>query len=102
VEIIMDLLAKFEELVLNGSTEIDGQDIQVTRGAEINLKIYPEDGHVVIKVGSPPIQLRVTKLGFKKLVNVLRPTLNQIEIHRDSFKVISDNCPEVEFERKGV
>lgn len=96
----MDLLAMFEKLVLDGSAEIDGQDVVLTRGSEINLKIYAEDGHVVIKVGSPPIQLKVHKIGLKRLVNVLRPTLKQVEMHSDKYVVISDNCPDVEFERE--
>jgi hypothetical protein len=95
----MDLLATFEKLVLEGSAEIDGQDVVLTRGSEINLKIYAEDGYVVIKVGSPPIQLKVQKIGPKRLVNVLRPTLEQIEMHSDRYVVRSDNCPDVEFER---
>ncbi len=95
----MDLLAKFEELVLDGSTEIEGQDIVVTRGSEINIKIYEEDGHVVIKIVSPPIQLRVSKIGPKKLVNVLRPTLHQIEIHKNKYSIISDNLPDIDLER---
>jgi DUF1009 family protein len=89
----------FEKLVLDGQVEIDGQDVTIKRGAEINVKIYAEDGHVVIKFGSPPLQLRVNKIGPKKLVNMLRPTLQEVQIHKDRYSVLSDNCPDIDFER---
>jgi hypothetical protein len=95
----MDMLSMFEELVLNGSVEIDGKGVILTRGSEINIKIYEEDGYVVIKFGSPPIQIRITKLGPRKLINVLRPTLEEVHMHKDRFSVMSDNCPDFEVER---
>jgi hypothetical protein len=96
----MDLLSMFEELVLTGKVEVSGQDVTIQRGAEINVKIYEEDGYVVVKIGSPPVQLYVNKLGPKKLLNVLRPTLQEVHIHKDRFSVLSDNCPDIDFERK--
>jgi hypothetical protein len=96
---IMDMTAMFEELVLKGSVEIEGKDVVLTRGSEINIKIYEEDGYVVIKFGSPPIQIRVSKIGPKKLINVLRPTLEEIHMHKDRFTIMSDNCPDIEMER---
>jgi hypothetical protein len=96
---IMDMLSMFEELVLNGSVEVEGKDVVLTRGSEINIKIYEEDGYVVIKFGSPPIQIRVTKLGPKKLINALRPTLEEVHMHKDRFTIMSDNCPDLEVER---
>lgn len=95
------LLPLLEELVKNRSVEIaDG--VEARCGDEINLKIVSENGNVVIKFGSPAVQVFISKMGPLRLLNAVRPTLESITITDNSFKISVDNAPDMEVKRELV
>lgn len=95
------LISIFEELVKNKTVEVsDG--VVMKCGDEINLTIFSKDNEVVIKVGSPAVQVFISKMGPMRLLNAVRPTLESITITDKSYKISVDNAPDMEVSRELV
>ena len=94
----MNQIAMLEELVKNKTVEVsDGVNLRC--GDEINLSILSKNGEVVIKFGSPAVQVFVTKMGLVRLLNAVRPTVESITITDRSFKISLDNVPDIDIAR---
>lgn len=94
----MNYINLFEQLVKNREVEVsDGVTLKC--GEEINLSILKDKGNVVIKFGSPAVQVHVSKMGPINLINVIRPTVESITITEKSFKISVDNAPDMEISR---
>lgn len=97
----MKLIDLFEELVKNKTVEVsDGVNIKCSD--EINLTIFTKDDQVIIKFGSPAVQVYISKMGPLRLLNAVRPTLESITITDKSFKISVDNAPDMEVSRELV
>jgi hypothetical protein len=101
MEYTMNLIDLFEQLVKNKTVEVsDG--VNVKCGDEINLTISSHNDEVVIKFGSPAVQVFISKMGPLRLLNAVRPTIESITITDKSFKVSVDNAPDMEVKRELV
>ncbi len=97
----MKLIDLFEELIKNKTVEVsDGVNIKCSD--EINLTISSHNDEVVIKFGSPAVQVFITKMGPMRLLNAVRPTIQSITITDKSFKISVDNAPDMEVARELV
>lgn len=92
-------LPMFEKLIKNKSVEVSS-GVELRCGSEVNLKIFEEDDNVIIKFGSPAVQVFVTKMGPLKLLNAVRPTVERITITNKSFIIKIDNGPDIEVSRE--
>ncbi len=95
------LLPKFEKLVKDKASEVS-PGVELRCGSEINLRIFEEDGNVVVKFGSPAVHVFITKLGPLQLLNAVRPTVNKIIITEKSFIIRLDNSPDIEVSRESM
>jgi len=97
----MKLIDLFEELVKNKTVEVsDGVNIRC--GDEINLVVSSHNDEVVIRFGSPAVQVFISKMGPLRLLNAVRPTIESITITDKSFKISVDNAPDMEVKRELV
>lgn len=97
----MDYVSLLETLVKDRSVEIaDG--IQLKCGEEINVSIFAKDDEVVIKFGSPAVQVHVTRMGPLRLLNIVRPTVKSLTIAKKSYRISVDNAPDIEVARESI
>jgi hypothetical protein len=93
-------LELLETLIKEKEVEIaDG--VLLKCGDEVNITLFRSGDEVVLKFGSPAVQVFITKMGPVKLINALRPTLESITIG-DTIKVSVDNAPDIEISREGL
>lgn len=97
----MNYVSMLETLVKERSVEIsDG--IELKCGEEINISIFEKGDEVVIKFGSPVVQVHVTKMGPVRLLNIVRPTVESVTITERSYKISIDNGPDMEVARGSI
>jgi len=97
----MDYVSILEKLIKDRSVEIsDG--VQLKCGEEINVSIFAKGDEVVMKFGSPAVQIYVTRMGVLRLLNIIRPTLEFLTISKKSYKISVDNGPDIEVARESI
>ena len=90
-------LNSLRQLILNKSVEIsDG--VNLLSSGEINLKIYANDDDVIISFDAPFPYVHVTKVGPKKLLNLIKPRVEYIKLRSNSKVLKLSSIPEVEIE----
>ncbi len=97
----MDYVSVLEKLIKNRFVEIsDGVELKC--GEEINISIFSKNDEIVIKFGSPAVQVHVTKMGPMRLLNLVRPTVKSVTITEKSYKISVDNAPDIEVARESI
>lgn len=93
-------LKDFETLVKTRELEVE-DGVFIHCGEEIKLSIFhnKENDSVIIKFDAPFAYLRVKKLGPKRLVNLLDPKIELVEIKEKSIRIELSNFPDFEIER---
>lgn len=93
-------LQQIETLIKTGELEFtDGVFIRC--GEEIRLSVFHDKSvdSVIIKFDPPFAYLKVKKLGPKKLINILDPKIELVEIKPKSIRIQLTSFPDFEIER---
>ena len=95
----LDPLTLLEDLINSGKAEIQDGVFLVSEEKMIKPVIYGKNSEVVIDFDAPFVYLHVTKLGPKRLVNLVNPRVEHIVIKKTSIEVKISTLGTWEFER---
>ena len=96
----IDIVAKLVTLSTEQSVEIhDG--IFLTCSDRINIEIYPENGDVVIDIGSPNVYIVAKKFGGGLIVTKwMKPVVDKIVITDKVYRIEAKPFGHIEIDRK--
>lgn len=93
-----DVLAKFEELIQEGKTEVsDG--VWLLSGEQVSIRIYKERESTIVEFLAPFPYIHITKLGLMRLANMVKPRIQKVIIGPKTIKLEVDGLPDFEIER---
>lgn len=92
-------ITSVKTLLRDGQLEVQDGTFLVSDQKNLKFSIYMKDEDLIIDFEAPFLYLHVTKLGVKRLLNVIKPRVESITVTDKSYNVKLSSLGTWEFAR---